>query len=312
MSGWPVGATSRSVDLGASVHALDFGGPEGAPVVLCVHGLGGSALNFGLLGPELARSFRVLAVDLLGHGGSGVPDAHDGAGSRAGGMQAEVDRQVRMLSDFVDEVVGEPVVLVGHSLGGVISALYALERPQDVSRLVLLGPPVPHAGADRRDRKLAAKLAFLRMPGVGRLVLRTMRRTPPDETVRRQLADATPHVDAIPAEAVTASIEETARRSGRADAESARRLQWQSILGTLSLLAGAADWRLRLDGLQAPVLWLHGEDDLLSPVADGRDLATGRGWEFRSRPGVGHLPHLEDVAWTAEQIAGWSPSSGEG
>jgi pimeloyl-ACP methyl ester carboxylesterase len=54
-----------------------FAGGTGAPVVL-LHGLGGAAANWGEVTEELARSYRVLAVDLPGHGGSPRPPA--GAG----------------------------------------------------------------------------------------------------------------------------------------------------------------------------------------------------------------------------------------
>ena len=69
---WPPGATAVVTDLDGPVRSLDLGGPPGAPVVLCVHGLGGSALMWGRIAPLLAATHRVLAVDLFGHGGSGV------------------------------------------------------------------------------------------------------------------------------------------------------------------------------------------------------------------------------------------------
>jgi pimeloyl-ACP methyl ester carboxylesterase len=45
---------SRWVDLGEPVHYLDFGGPAGCPIVVAVHGLGGSALNWLAIAPAAA------------------------------------------------------------------------------------------------------------------------------------------------------------------------------------------------------------------------------------------------------------------
>lgn len=68
-SSWPRGATSRHATVeGQELHYLDFGGPLGSPSIVAVHGLGGSALNFGALGPMLSHHHRILALDLPGHG----------------------------------------------------------------------------------------------------------------------------------------------------------------------------------------------------------------------------------------------------
>ena len=68
----PVGVVefppSLWADLDGPVHYVDFGGPAGAPLVVCVHGLGGSHANWLAIAPQLARTHRVLALDLGGFG----------------------------------------------------------------------------------------------------------------------------------------------------------------------------------------------------------------------------------------------------
>src|SRR5262249_599513 len=59
---------SQWAALAGPVHYLDFGGPADGPVLVCVHGLGGSAVNWSALAPLLTGTFRVLAPDLAGHG----------------------------------------------------------------------------------------------------------------------------------------------------------------------------------------------------------------------------------------------------
>src|SRR5215472_17443719 len=61
-------ADSRWTDLNGPVRYLDFGGPADGPVIVCVHGLGGSAVNWAAVAPLLTGTCRVLATDLAGQG----------------------------------------------------------------------------------------------------------------------------------------------------------------------------------------------------------------------------------------------------
>src|SRR5215210_5383514 len=123
---------SRTVDLGGPVHYVDFGGPEQAPTVVLVHGLGGSHLNWDLFAPLLRPHARVLALDLPGFGRS-----------EPGDRRTTVQDNVKVLDRFLREVAGSPAVLVGNSMGGMISILQAAGSPQTVSGLVLLDAAVP-------------------------------------------------------------------------------------------------------------------------------------------------------------------------
>ena len=290
---WPPGAVSAFTDLDGLVHHLDFGGPAGAPVVLCVHGLGGSALNWGLLAPLLAETHRLLAVDLFGHGRSGLP-------TRPRPDALTADR--RLLDRFVREVVGEPVVLLGHSMGGVLTILHAAAAPDTVQRLVLLSPPVP--GTDGRlDLRIAAKLAFLRLPGVAAAVARKLATLSPEQAVDQQLRQATPHVDRVPVAAVAATVAETRDRAARPDAATGQAEQWAALLGTMALLARPRTWRRTIAAVAAPTLWLQGADDPLAKADQAHALAATRpDWAFEVRPDVGHLLALEDPVWTADRI----------
>lgn len=296
---WPAGAVSRRTEVdGQVVHHLDLGGPTGGGTIVCVHGLGGSALNFGVLGPLLADRHQVLVLDLLGHGRSPA--------GRVTQRGDAVGALVRQIDGFLRAVADEPVVLVGHSLGGVLSVLQAGGSPATVRRLVLLDPPVPHRTRLPVDVRLLAKLALLRAPGVASLVARQVSRSSPEELVRKQLSDATPHSARVPPDAVAATVEETRLRAADADAGEAQRLQWQAILGTITLLARPPAWRHRLAAVTQPTLWLQGVDDLLAPVGDATALAGSRpDWTFLTRPGVGHLPHLEDAGWVDATLRDW-------
>ena len=269
----------------------------GDEVVVCLHGLGGSALNFGLVAPLMAADRRVILPDLLGHGRSGSPTAQSGA----------VEAQLHMISDVIArEAPDGPVILVGHSMGAILAQLHALRAPQTVSRLVLIDPPVPNVTRWRRDPRLTARLALLRTPGVDVLVARTTARMTPEKLVARQLADATPYPANIPAAAVEATIAETRERLASGLAAEGQRAQWDAILEVVALLARPAAWRAQLARITAPTLWLQGEDDPLADATAAAALAASRpDWTFRARAGVGHLPQLEDPAWTFDQINRW-------
>ena len=163
----------------------------------------------------------------------------------------------------------------------------------------------------RRDPFLTAKLALLRSPGVGTLVARTMARMSPEKLVAKQLADATPHTERIPRVAIEATIAETRERFESGLAATGQRAQWHAILEIVALLARPAAWRAQLAGIVAPTLWLQGEDDPLANATAAAALAASRpDWTFRTRAGVGHLPQLEDPAWTFDQINGWLQLAG--
>ena len=306
-SSWPREARSRHATVdGQELHYLDFDGPRSSPLVVCVHGLGGSALNFGAFGPLLTHRHRMLALDLPGHGRSEAGTASSRTGDTVDGL-------VRLVERFLLQVAESPVILIGHSLGGVLTVLLAQRSPATVSSLALLAPPVPHQTRLPRDVRLMMKLALLRTPGVRQIVDRQLARSSPAELVQKQLADATPHVSRVPPEAVDASVIETADRLASAGAAAARRLQWNAILDTIALLGRSAAWTAHLATVGQATIWMHGHDDRLVPIDDARALAAARpGWTFRSRPGIGHLPHLEDPSWVSHTLIEWLAGADDG
>ena len=123
-----------------------------------MHGLGGSHLNWDLLAPRLTGAARVVALDLPGFGRS-----------EPGERTASVPANVAALARFLEQEVGEPVVLVGNSMGGMISILLTGERPDLVSGLVLLDPAIP--GPRRAlDPLVALMFALYAVPLVGERV----------------------------------------------------------------------------------------------------------------------------------------------
>ena len=101
-------------------------GPKnGRPLVL-LHGLGRSWQDFALLIPEFAPRWHVYAVDLRGHGKSG----HLPRGYTSAGYAGDI-------SKLLAEVIVEPAILFGHSMGGVASMHVAAQHPALVRAAIL-------------------------------------------------------------------------------------------------------------------------------------------------------------------------------
>lgn len=114
------------------IHGLDWGGPEGASVVLMLHGVGGNAWVWDDVGPRLARALpghRIVAIDQRDGGDTDHPETG-------------YDR-TDFFADLLavhDAMGGGPLVLVGHSRGGWLAAAFAAAYPDRVGRLVLIDP----------------------------------------------------------------------------------------------------------------------------------------------------------------------------
>lgn len=113
---------------------------SGAPV-LFTHGWLNTGEDWAGVVEGLGGSVRTLTWDLRGHGRSGA--APVGAYGRDHTL-TDVDRMV--------DIVGEPVILVGHSLGGYLSLAYAITRPERVAGLVLVAAGPGFRSPDSRDR----------------------------------------------------------------------------------------------------------------------------------------------------------------
>jgi pimeloyl-ACP methyl ester carboxylesterase len=128
---------------GTRLQALVGGPPDGRPIVL-LHGLGGSRSNWAFVAPELARTRRVLVVDLPGHGRSSPLPAAPGLGPYA-------DRVARLL----EEEGHAPADVVGHSLGGLVGIRLAARRPELVRSLVLSAAAGITSSTRQAERALA-------------------------------------------------------------------------------------------------------------------------------------------------------------
>ena len=134
-------ATDKFVDAnGLRLHYLDYGN-EGAPWVVCIHGLSRNAHNFDALAAHLAAKYHVISIDVRGRGDSqwGPPTEY------------LPQNYVTDLAKMLEELGVARVSLIGTSMGGIISMMYAGGWPERVERLVIndIGCEIDQAGLAR-------------------------------------------------------------------------------------------------------------------------------------------------------------------
>lgn len=124
------GFVEREVEI-ASTRLRYAEGPENGVPLFLIHGQATDWKSYARVLPELAKRYHVFAVDVHGHGGSDrAPHKYD-----AESLGAD-------LLEFIRVVIGEPVVLSGHSSGGLLSVWIAAHAPDVVRGVVLEDPPL--------------------------------------------------------------------------------------------------------------------------------------------------------------------------
>jgi esterase len=132
---------------GLALHYLEWGKPD-APLIVCVHGYTSSAQAFNALARHLRDRYRILALDVRGHGES--------AWSPAGAYRYA--DQASDLAAFVDRLELDKFVLIGTSMGGIIAMAYAAEHADRLSGLIIndIGPD-PEAGSGRITQMVGSR-----------------------------------------------------------------------------------------------------------------------------------------------------------
>jgi pimeloyl-ACP methyl ester carboxylesterase len=115
----------KSIDIhGEQLAYYDEGHGE---VLLLIHGMAGSSQTWREVLPRLAKNYRVIAPDLLGHGQSAKPRTDYSLGAFAVGLR-----------DLLDELEVESATIVGQSLGGGIAMQFLYQHPDYCRRLILI------------------------------------------------------------------------------------------------------------------------------------------------------------------------------
>jgi len=246
-----------------------------------VHGLGGAAVNWMAVGPGFARRHRTFALDLAGFGRTPLFHRSAAIGANAG-----------LVRRFIEEVIGEPVILMGNSMGGHIAIVVAADHPRLVTELILVDPAVPGAHVRRPDPATLGVVAALSLPGLAEIVIdRRARILGPDRLVERTIALVAADPSSVGGDLLDAHVQLTRERSNLGRQNSRAFTQAVRSLGLR--MADPRFWA-RMKKIEAPTLVVHGELDRLIPVAAARDLVRRRpDWRLEILEGVGHVPMME-------------------
>jgi pimeloyl-ACP methyl ester carboxylesterase len=279
-----------TVDLDGPVSILDYGG-EG-PLIVCVHGLEGSAFNWAIVAPKLAETHRVIAPDLSGFGFTPQLDGGSGVG-----------RNADLVKDVIDYFGGN-AMLIGNSMGGLISILTSQRYPDRVNSLVLIDPAAPVFSWASINLHAAARLSVPLIPWLGSKLIDAFRdQITVDEGVVEALTFVTAHPEALAGEVWEHATEIAALRRTQPWATSALVEGMNSIAPYVLTKGRFSDL---IHSVAQPTLVIHGAEDRLVHVAAARWIGRQRpDWTVAILQGVGHVPMLEAPAKVLEVFDTW-------
>ncbi len=271
----------KIADLDGPVHYIDFGGEGKA--MLMVHGLGGNALNWMAVGPELAKRYHAIAIDLAGFGQTPLYR-----------RSATVGANAELAHRFIEKVIGEPVALMGNSMGGHIAILVAADHPDSLTECILVDPavPIPFANVPTPSPAMLGVAAALSIPGLADAFFdRRLRQLGPERIVEQSLAFVSADASRVDPKVVEAHVQLTRERSSLGPQNSRAFLQASRSIALR--LADPRFWN-RVKRVTAPTLVIHGSLDQVIPLAAARELVRRRpDWTLTVLEGVGHVPMME-------------------
>lgn len=254
------------------LHVIDDG-PRDAPVLLLIHGNASSTAWWDPVVPALAARYRVIRIDLLGHGQSAKPMA-----------RYDVPAQARRAAELLDELGVTRATIIAHSMGGMVATALAEQRPDLVSALALIDS-APSPGAPIRQPLIPR---LVPVPVLGQLLWRFRA----DEQIRAGLATAFTRDIDIPTAVVDGVRGMTYRSFTLSPKEAGRYIAARTLPD-------------RLATLDRPVLVVFGSEDRRVRSAAAQEYEVIPGARIEMLPGVGHSPILEDPQRTTELLLGF-------
>ncbi|NJR68842.1 MAG: alpha/beta fold hydrolase [Synechococcales cyanobacterium CRU_2_2] len=260
---------------------------DSVPLIL-VHGFGASIGHWKHNIPALAAAgYQVFAIDLLGFGASEKPV-----------LEYSLELWQELLVDFARKFVQHPAVLIGNSIGGLLSLMLAVNHPELVRGIVLLNCA---GGLSHRPDELPPLLrwvmgtfnALVNSEQLGPLMFNLVRRKP-------QIRRALQQVYRKPGSVTDELVEMLYKPSCDPNA--------QKVFAAILTAPPGPTIEELLPRLEKPMLVLWGEDDPWTPVAGSQifqEHARSHDTEFISIPRTGHCPHDERPEIINPLVTNW-------
>ena len=248
---------------GVRVHYTDEGNREGRTLIL-VHGFAASVHAWRPWIERLSTDYRLVAIDLPGHGLTETPD----------GYRATLEGNAALVDALAERVGAQTFVLAGNSMGGAVSLAYAMAHPAKLDALVL----VDAAGWPGKDGKRGGPPFFFGLVNnpVGHWFIKLFN---PRLFATGGLKSAYRN-EALVTDALVDRYVDLAMAEGHRDVLLTQRSQptkpWSP-----------ADFR----AIRVPTLVMAGEEDALIPADDSRAISAAiPGARLVIYPDGGHLP----------------------
>ena len=263
---------------GTQTHYTSTGNKTG-PLLIALHGLGGSTETFAPLIPHLPlHKYNVICVDFEGFGKSVWTNSH-----------ISVPRYVADLDELVSHLQGptlhadewgpwqQPVIIIGHSLGSIVALHYAAKKPSNVARLALLGVGRSAAHIEAARQRMLGMAAKVRAEGIGAAAEMAM--------ITNFPKDSPEELKHIVRDAVAASNPEAYARTCEAMVD-----------------AGHVD--PDYSQIACPTVFITGDQDMISPPERAKDVSSLVGGPTKVIiVKAGHQPILSDLESTSRAIS---------
>jgi pimeloyl-ACP methyl ester carboxylesterase len=261
------------------------------PAVVLIHGFGASSIHWRKNIPELAKTCRVYAIDLLGYGKSAKP---------APGQPLDYTFETwgQQVVDFCQQVVGSPAFLIGNSIGCVVALQAAVLAPEQTLGVVMLDCSL-RLLHDRKRQTLpwyrsAPTPLIQKVLGYKPLITLFFNQLAKPKAVKRILRQAYGRKEAVSDELVSLLLEPAFDEGAVA-----------VFLAFIRYSQGPIAEDL-LPQLSCPVLILWGTEDPWEPIALARAYREYPAVEdFIELEGLGHCPQDEAPEVVNPILAGW-------
>jgi pimeloyl-ACP methyl ester carboxylesterase len=259
---------------GTRVHYRDQG-DRAAPVLVLLHGTSSSAFTWEGWAKALSGRYRLISIDLPGHGLTGRTATDDYSDAAV----------VAFVKAFTEKLELYRFTLVGNSWGGVIAGHFALANPKRVTHLILIdagGVPFPEG-----ERKIPIAFQLMGKPVIGDIIAKVTPRSVVAQGVRSVYGD--------PGKVTDATIDlyhDMARHEGNRQAS--------RMLANIPFDVTLAD---HLKEIRQPTLILWGAKDGLTPLAMGQQFDEGiPNSTLHVFEGAGHVP-MEEIPVESAAVA---------
>ncbi|EDU51525.1 MhpC hydrolase or acyltransferase alpha beta hydrolase superfamily [Pyrenophora tritici-repentis] len=260
------------------LHYLQGGEPSG-PLLICLHGLGGSTETFIPLVPSLPQTYNIILIDFQGFGKTSLADPS---------RKISITGHVVDLNEFVTSLQKPPsasnaskIAIIEHSLGAIVALHYAAAYPECIGGLALLGPGRTAGHIPAVRQRMLDLATAVRETGIDIAAKTAVKSNFYEDTQERK-------VDPAAREAVKSDVS-TSDPEGYAQ--------------TCEALVSLDHKDPQYKNIKCPIVFIAGDKDMISPIERSKDLSMLVGGKSQVEVvKSGHQPILEDVLGVQKAI----------